>query len=177
VHAELDAAVKAGMDVLSFSISATDDAQINYDLVAIATFKAMERGIFVSAVAGNDGPDAGFITNGASWMLTVAAGTMDRAIRTTVRLDNGQEFDGESLFQPRNNTAGRPLPLVFPGPSGDPKARDCSTFAGEHRSSASRAGRRGERRRSAFALSRAVALYVSMRVHVRISYKHTHMTQ
>jgi hypothetical protein len=55
-------------------------------------------------------------------MLTVAAGTTDRAIRTTVKLGNGQEFHGESLFQPRNNTAGRPLPLVFP------EARDCSAL-------------------------------------------------
>jgi hypothetical protein len=55
-------------------------------------------------------------------MLTVTAGTTDRAIRTTERLGNGQEFHGESLFQPRNNTAGRPLPLVFP------EARDCSAL-------------------------------------------------
>lgn len=130
IVAGLDAAVRDGVDVLSFSISATDGAQFNYDLIAIATFKAMEHGIFVSAAAGNDGPAAGSITNGAPWMLTVAAGTMDRAIRTSVRLGNGQEFDGESLFQPRNNTAGRQqlLPLVFPGRNGDPDARDCSAL-------------------------------------------------
>ncbi|KAJ1299080.1 hypothetical protein BS78_01G503700 [Paspalum vaginatum] len=128
IVAGLDAAVRDGVDVLSFSISATDGAQFNYDLIAIATFKAMEHGIFVSAAAGNGGPAAGSITNGAPWMLTVAAGTMDRAIRTTVRLGNGQQFDGESLFQPRNNTAARQLPLVFPGRGGDPDARDCSTL-------------------------------------------------
>ncbi|CAN6308265.1 unnamed protein product [Urochloa humidicola] len=129
IIAGLDAAVKDGVDVLSFSISATDGAQFNYDLIAVATFKAMERGIFVSAAAGNDGPVAGTIRNGAPWMLTVAAGTMDRAIRTSVRLGDGQVFDGESLFQPRNNTAGRQqLPLVFPGRNGDPDARDCSTL-------------------------------------------------
>ncbi|NP_001148151.2 Subtilisin-like protease precursor [Zea mays] len=122
IVAGLDAAVRDGVDVLSFSIGATDGAQFNYDLIAIATFKAMEHGIFVSAAAGNDGPAAGSITNGAPWMLTVAAGTTDRAIRTTVRLGNGQEFHGESLFQPRNNTAGRPLPLVFP------ESRDCSAL-------------------------------------------------
>ena len=128
IIAGLDAAVKDGVDVLSFSISATDGAQFNYDLIAVATFKAMEHGVFVSAAAGNDGPVAGTIRNGAPWMLTVAAGTTDRAIRTSVRLGNGQELDGESLFQPRNNTAGRQLPLVFPGRNGDPDARDCSTL-------------------------------------------------
>uniref|UniRef100_A0ACD5TTS7 Uncharacterized protein n=1 Tax=Avena sativa TaxID=4498 RepID=A0ACD5TTS7_AVESA len=128
IVAGLDAAVKDGVDVISFSIDASDGAQFNYDLVAIATYKAMEHGIFVSAAAGNAGPTVGSVGNGAPWMLTVAAGTTDRAIRTTVRLGNGQEFDGESLFQPRNNTAGRQLPLVFPGASGDPDARGCSTL-------------------------------------------------
>ncbi|KAL6648908.1 hypothetical protein ACP70R_013132 [Stipagrostis hirtigluma subsp. patula] len=128
IIAGLDAAVKDGVDVISFSISASSGAQFNYDLVAIATFKAMEHGILVSAAAGNSGPVAGTINNGAPWMMTVAAGTMDRAIRTTVRLGNGQAFDGESLFQPRNNTAGHQLPLVFPGRSGDSDARDCSTL-------------------------------------------------
>jgi subtilisin family serine protease len=130
VVAGLDAAVRDGVDVLSFSISAASPgAPFNYDLVAIAAFKAMERGIFVSAAAGNDGPGAGTISNSAPWVLSVAAGTTDRAIRTTVRLGNGQQFDGESLYQPRNNTA--QLPLVFPGRNGDPDARGCSTLVEE----------------------------------------------
>lgn len=131
IIAGLDAAVKDGVDVLSFSIGASPGAPFNYDLVAIATFKAMEHGIFVSSAAGNDGPVAATVGNGAPWMLTVAAGTMDRAIRTTVTLGNGQVFDGESLYQPRNNTAGRQLPLVFPGLNGDSDSRDCSTLVEE----------------------------------------------
>ncbi|KAF7051203.1 hypothetical protein CFC21_059469 [Triticum aestivum] len=128
VIAGLDAAVKDGVDVISMSIDVSDGAQFNYDLVAVATYKAIERGIFVSAAAGNAGPAAGSVSNCAPWMLTVAAGTTDRAIRTTVKLGNGQEFDGESLFQPHNNSAGRPLPLVFPGASADPDARGCSSL-------------------------------------------------
>ncbi|XBH58838.1 hypothetical protein VPH35_080208 [Triticum aestivum] len=128
VIAGLDAAVKDGVDVISMSIDVSDGAQFNYDLVAVATYKAIERGIFVSAAAGNAGPAAGSVSNCAPWILTVAAGTTDRAIRTTVKLGNGQEFDGESLFQPHNNSAGRPLPLVFPGASGDPDARGCSSL-------------------------------------------------
>lgn len=128
VVAGLDAAVKDGVDVISFSIDASDGAQFNYDLVAVATYKAMEHGIFVSAAAGNAGPVAGSVGNSAPWMLTVAAGTTDRAIRTTVTLGNGEKLEGESLFQPRNNTAGRPLPLVFPGANGDPDARACTTL-------------------------------------------------
>ncbi|EER92040.1 hypothetical protein BDA96_01G343300 [Sorghum bicolor] len=130
IIAGLDAAVKDGVDVLSFSIGAYSGTQFNYDPIAIAAFKAMERGIFVSCAAGNAGPDPGTVGNGAPWMLTVAAGTMDRAIRTNVKLGNGEEFHGESLFQPRNNSAADPLPLVYPGADGFDASRDCSVLRG-----------------------------------------------
>ncbi|KAK1695482.1 hypothetical protein QYE76_012179 [Lolium multiflorum] len=130
IIAGLDAAVKDGVDVLSFSIGASSGTQFNYDPIAIAAFKAMERGIVVSCAAGNAGPDPGSVGNGAPWMLTVAAGTMDRAIRTTVTLGSGDEFDGESLFQPGNNSAAAPLPLVYPGADGSDTSRDCSVLRG-----------------------------------------------
>ncbi|KAM0868957.1 hypothetical protein ACQ4PT_041006 [Festuca glaucescens] len=75
--------------MISFSIDASDDAQFNYDFIDIATYKAMERGIFVSAAAGNVAPAISSVGNGAPWMLTVAAGTTDHVIRTTVKLGNG----------------------------------------------------------------------------------------
>ncbi|XP_047093725.1 subtilisin-like protease 4 [Lolium rigidum] len=59
IIAGLDAAVKDGIDVLSFSIGASSGTQFNYDPIAIAAFKAMERGIVVSCAAGNAGPDPG----------------------------------------------------------------------------------------------------------------------
>jgi hypothetical protein len=114
IIAGLDAVVKDGVDVLSFSIGAYSGTQFNYDPIAIAVFKAMECGIFVSYAAGNAGPDPGTVGDGALWMLTVAMGTMDRTIWTNVRLGNGEEFHGESLFQPRNNSAADPLMLVYP---------------------------------------------------------------
>jgi hypothetical protein len=40
----LDAAVKDGVNVISFSIDAFDDVQFNYDFIDIATYKAMECG-------------------------------------------------------------------------------------------------------------------------------------
>ena len=101
-----------------------------YDPIAIAAFQAMERGIFVSCAAGNAGPDPGSVGNGAPCMLTVAAGTMDHAIRTTVRLGNGEEFDGESLFQLGNNSAAKPLPLMYPAGDGSDTSRDCSVLRG-----------------------------------------------
>ncbi|KAM0878720.1 hypothetical protein ACQ4PT_034694 [Festuca glaucescens] len=71
-----------GVNVISFSIDASDDEQFNYDFIDIATYKAMERGIFVSAAAGNAALAISSMGNGAPWMLTVAAGT-------TVKLGNG----------------------------------------------------------------------------------------
>jgi len=55
IIAGLDAAVKDSIDVLSFSIGAYSGMQFNYDPIAMAAFKAMESGIFVSCAAGNAG--------------------------------------------------------------------------------------------------------------------------
>ncbi|KAH7664626.1 Peptidase S8 subtilisin-related protein [Dioscorea alata] len=89
ILAGMDAALKDGVDVISMSI-----------------------GIAVTAAAGNSGPDPMSVLNGAPWILTVAASTNDRRFKATVRLGNGDEFDGETLYQPDNFTS-KLLPLVF----------------------------------------------------------------
>uniref|UniRef100_A0A0E0E9U5 Uncharacterized protein n=1 Tax=Oryza meridionalis TaxID=40149 RepID=A0A0E0E9U5_9ORYZ len=63
-------------------------------------------------------------TSMAPWMLTVAASTMDRSIRTTVRLGNSLYFDGESLYQP-NDSPNTFYPLVYAGASGKPFTEFC----------------------------------------------------
>ncbi|OAY74488.1 Subtilisin-like protease SBT1.2 [Ananas comosus] len=122
ILAGLDAAVKDGVDVVSLSLGG-GSAPFEYDPIAIAAFKAMEKGIFVSCAAGNEGPAPSSVSNAAPWVLTVAAGTMDRAIRAKVRLGDGREFDGESLFQSPNSTSTR-LPLIYPATNNTPA--DCS---------------------------------------------------
>jgi hypothetical protein len=90
----------------------------------MGTFGAVEKGIFVTTSAGNYGPNISSVTNEAPWMLTVAASTMDRSIRSTVRLGNGVLLDGESVYQPQVSTSTF-YPLVYAGASGKPYAELC----------------------------------------------------
>lgn len=95
------------------------------DTMAMGTFGAVEKGVFVAMSAGNSGPNVSSVTNEAPWMLTVAASTMDRSIRSTVRLGNGVLLDGESVYQQPHVPASTFYPLVYAGASGKPYAEFC----------------------------------------------------
>ncbi|KAE8805286.1 Subtilisin-like protease [Hordeum vulgare] len=122
VLAGIDAAVSDGCDVISMSLGFPQRPFYN-DSVAIGTFAAAEKGIFVSMSAGNVGPRNSTILNEAPWMLTVAASTMDRLISAKVILGDNVSFDGESLYQPDNSVA---APLVYAGTNSTPSAQFCS---------------------------------------------------
>ncbi|XP_065029197.1 subtilisin-like protease 4 [Musa acuminata AAA Group] len=98
VLAGIDAAVGDGVDVISISIGG-DGTPLDYDLLAIGAFGAVKKGIFVSCAGGNSGPGERTVANEAPWLLTVAASTVDRSQRATVKLGDGQKFNGESLDQ------------------------------------------------------------------------------
>ncbi|CAA7406482.1 unnamed protein product [Spirodela intermedia] len=108
ILAGLDTAISDGIHVASLSLGGPSSS-FDANPVAIGGFKAVEKGIFVSCAAGNNGPSARTLSNEAPWLLTVGATTMDRSIRATVRLGNGLEFDGESLYQPSSPSTQRPL--------------------------------------------------------------------
>ncbi|XP_038722749.1 subtilisin-like protease SBT1.9 [Tripterygium wilfordii] len=115
--AAIDDAIEDGVDILSLSLikrgdDEDDDDIINldYDTVAIATFKAVEKGIFVAAAAGNGGPVEA-VANGAPWLATVGAGTIDRDLGGLLTLGNGVQFRFPSLY-PLKSSLNR-IPLVF----------------------------------------------------------------
>jgi len=110
ILAGLDQAIADGVDVISISMG-LDMVPLYEDPVAIAAFSALEKGVVVSASAGNAGPSLGTVHNGIPWVLTVGASNTDRSFGGTLILGNGKRFSGWTLF-PGSATV-RNLPLVY----------------------------------------------------------------
>ncbi|XP_042419479.1 subtilisin-like protease 3 [Zingiber officinale] len=130
ILAGMDAAVSDGVDVLSISLGGPS-LPFDEDSIAVGAFGAIEKGVFVSCAAANSGPDPSSLSNEAPWILTVAASTMDREIRSTVKLGNGQTFNGETLYQPKS-FAPDLYPLVDAGTGSSSLSQYCadSSFEG-----------------------------------------------
>ncbi|XP_021890180.1 cucumisin-like, partial [Carica papaya] len=85
-------AIKDGVDMLSVSIGSNVTNQYPVDGLAIGSFRAMKWGILTSAAAENYGPHPSTVTNGAPWILTVGASSIDRKLLAKLELGNGQTF-------------------------------------------------------------------------------------
>ncbi|PKA54204.1 Subtilisin-like protease [Apostasia shenzhenica] len=115
IMAAIDRAVADGVDVLSISLGGEATSYYR-DALSIGAFGAMEKGIFVACAAGNGGPDPISLTNVSPWIATVGAGTMDRDFPATVRLGNGMNFTGVSLYSGRRSLSPqRQYALVYFG--------------------------------------------------------------
>ncbi|XP_057974101.1 subtilisin-like protease SBT1.7 [Malania oleifera] len=96
ILAGMDKAVEDGVDVISMSLSGQPEEYYR-DNLAIGAFGAMSRGVFVSAAAGNRGPDDGSAMNTAPWITTVGAGTLDRNFPVDVILGDKRNLTGVSI--------------------------------------------------------------------------------
>ncbi|CAK9134483.1 unnamed protein product [Ilex paraguariensis] len=122
ILAAIDQAVSDGVDVLSLSLGGAPKPYYN-DSMAIASFSAVQNGVFVSCSAGNFGPSSSTVTNGAPWIMTVAASYLDRSFPTLVKLGDSRIFKGASLY------SGKPtkqLPLVSGETAGGEGAKYCT---------------------------------------------------
>ncbi|CAL4944300.1 unnamed protein product [Urochloa decumbens] len=100
----MDEAIKDGVDVLSLSTGEPQQVPVvtyDHDVIAIAAYAAMEKGVLVVAAAGNEGPAASSVVNEAPWILTVGAGSVDRSLEGKVRVTSGDPFFGESQVDTR----------------------------------------------------------------------------
>ncbi|KAJ3681595.1 hypothetical protein LUZ60_014168 [Juncus effusus] len=124
ILAGFDSAVKDGVDIISISIGGFN-SYFDEDSIAIGSFSAVEKGIFVSAAGGNSGPYNYTVENGAPWLLTVGASGVDRSLRSVVNVEKYKfDFYGETGYQPNNFTSVT-FPLVYPGTYGGYKAAFC----------------------------------------------------
>ncbi|KAJ3684976.1 hypothetical protein LUZ61_014140 [Rhynchospora tenuis] len=120
----IDEAVRDGCDVLSISLGNNASRPFYNNAISIGGFTASLKGVFVSTAAGNDGPLPSTVSNDAPWLLTVAASTISRRFVSTVKLGNGLQLDGESIYQP-NSWMPKMFPLVYLGKVSDVKSGQC----------------------------------------------------
>ena len=109
----IDQAVEDNVNVLSLSLGG-GMSDYYRDSVAVGTFGAMEKGIFVSCSAGNAGPSSFSLSNLAPWITTVGAGTLDRDFPAYVSLGNGKNYSGVSLYH-GDSLPGTLLPFIYAG--------------------------------------------------------------
>ncbi|WP_020388467.1 S8 family peptidase [Kribbella catacumbae] len=95
IIAAIDQAVADGVDVINYSISGSGSTYVN--TTGLAFLRAAKAGVFVATSAGNTGPGVSTVGKNFPWVTTVANGTHDRDVQTTVTLGNGKSYTGAGI--------------------------------------------------------------------------------
>ncbi|KAJ1270819.1 hypothetical protein BS78_06G080300 [Paspalum vaginatum] len=114
ILAGMEAAITDGVDILSISLGGRPEP-FHEDIIAIGSFSAMKKGIFVSCSAGNSGPRPSTLSNEEPWVLTVGASTMDRRMEAVVKLGDGRTFVGSHIEIGRSIMVGGGAGMILLG--------------------------------------------------------------
>ena len=68
------------------------------DALVVAIFGVVRAGVFLVLAAGNSGPNASTVSNAAPWMTRVGTTTLDRVFPSMLKLGNGVQLTGQSLY-------------------------------------------------------------------------------
>ncbi|XP_068658187.1 subtilisin-like protease SBT3 [Aristolochia californica] len=96
VLAGMDQAIADGVDIMSLSLG-FDFLPYYDDVIAIGALSAVQKGIFVACAAGNDGSNNSTY-NGAPWIMTVGAGTIDRSYLAELSIGEDLQLKGTSYY-------------------------------------------------------------------------------
>ncbi|KAK2665097.1 hypothetical protein Ddye_003671 [Dipteronia dyeriana] len=111
VLAGMDQAIEDGVDIMSLSLGFPETI-FDGNPIAIGAFAALKKGIFVSCSAGNSGPHAYTILNGAPWITTIGAGTIGRDFAAHITLGNNElTVTGRSVYP--ENVFVSEVPIYF----------------------------------------------------------------
>ncbi|WP_405219852.1 cell wall-binding repeat-containing protein [Agrococcus sp. Ld7] len=110
----IDQATEDGVDVINYSIGGGAATSVATP-TDISFLGAAAAGVFVSASAGNSGPDASTLDHAAPWYTTVAASSIPN-YEATVILDDGTKLPGASVTVPMGDDA-EPVtgPFIYAG--------------------------------------------------------------
>ncbi|KAF3775745.1 hypothetical protein EJ110_NYTH49719 [Nymphaea thermarum] len=100
--AAFDSAIGDGVDIISVSVGRNQPPLPGYldnlNGWSIGAFHAVARGITVVCSGGNAGPFPQKVTNGAPWIMTVAASTIDHSFPTAITLGNNRTLIISAYF-------------------------------------------------------------------------------
>ncbi|GLJ29066.1 hypothetical protein SUGI_0573380 [Cryptomeria japonica] len=101
------------IEIISISIG-SPETPFTDDNRAIAAFRAIEKGVFFSALVGNDEPYPSSLGNVAPYITTVGASNINRDFPASVVLGNQEMYRGTSTYSRLDDTTLQwSLPLVY----------------------------------------------------------------